>query len=105
MFAYNTLFHRSIQNTPHFLMYGIQARQPPFFQEDLNRKFYGENTTDELTQQLQNARQIAEQNNEYATIKMQEQFNQKAQPHSFAPGQWVLLRYFTVLGKNAKSAP
>ena len=50
MFAYNTLFHRLIQNTPHFLMYGIQARQPPFFQEDLNRKFYGENTTNELMQ-------------------------------------------------------
>ena len=50
MFAYNTSFHRSIQNTPHFLTYGIQARQPTFFQEDLNRKFYGENTTNELTQ-------------------------------------------------------
>ena len=36
---------------------------------------------------------------------MQEQFNRKAQPHSFAPGQWVLLRDFTVLGKNAKLAP
>ena len=75
MFAYNTSFHRSIQNTPHFLTYGIQARQPAFFQEDLNRKFYGENTTDELTQRLQYARQIAEQNNEYATSKMQEQLN------------------------------
>ena len=69
MFAYNTLFHRSIQNTPHFLTSGIQARQPAIFQEDLNRKFYGENTTDELTQKLQYARQIAEQNNEYATNK------------------------------------
>ena len=36
---------------------------------------------------------------------MQEQFNRKAQPHSFSPGQWVLLRDFTVLGKNAKLAP
>ena len=36
---------------------------------------------------------------------MQEQFNQKAQPHSFALNQWVLLRDFTVLGKNAKLAP
>ena len=105
MFAYNTSFHHSIQNTPHFLTYGIQARQPAFFQEDLNRKFYGENTTDELMQRLQYARQIAEQNNEYATNKMQEQFNRKAQPHSFAPNQWVLLRDFTILGKNAKLAP
>ena len=61
--------------------------------------------TNELTQRLQYARQIAEQNNEYATNKMQEQFNQKAQPHSFALNQWVLLRDFTVLGKNAKLAP
>ena len=105
MFAYNTSFHRSIQNMPHFLTYGIQARQPAFFQEDLNRKFYGENTTDKLMQGLQYARQIAEQNNQYATSKMQEQFNRKAQPHSFALGQWVLLRDFTVLGKNAKLAP
>ena len=75
MFTYNTSFHCSIQNTPHFLTYGIQARQPAFFQEDLNRKFYAENTTNELTQRLQYARQIAEQNNEYATSKMQEQFN------------------------------
>ena len=72
MFAYNTSFHRSIQNMPHFLTYRIQARQPAFFQEDLNRKFYGENTTDKFMQQLQYARQIAEQNNEYATSKMQE---------------------------------
>ena len=105
IFAYHTSFHRSIQNMPHFLTYGIQARQPVFFQEDLNRKFYGENTTDKLTQRLQYARQIAEQNNEYATSKMQEQFNRKAQPHCFAPNQSVLLRDFTVLGKNAKLAP
>ena len=105
MFAYNTSFHRSIQNTPHFSTFGIQARQPAFVQEDLNRKFYGENMTDKLTQRLQYARQIAEQNNKYATSKMQEQFNRKAQPHSFAPNQWVLLRDFTVLGQNAKLAP
>ena len=105
MFAYNTSFHCSIQNMPHFLTFGIQASQPAFFQEDLNRKFYGENTTDKLTQRLQYARQIAEQNNKYATSKMQEQFNRMAQPHSFAPNQWVLLRDFTVLGKNAKLAP
>ena len=36
---------------------------------------------------------------------MQEQFNLKAQPHSFALNQWVLLRDFTILGKNAKLAP
>ena len=105
MFAYNTLFHQSIQNTRHILTYWIQARQSAFFQEDLNRNFYGENKTDELMQRLQNARQIAEQNNKYATSKMQEQFNRKAQPHSFAPKQWVLLRDFTILGKNAKLAP
>ena len=92
MFAYNTSFHRSIQNTPHFLTNRIQARQLAFFQEDLNGKFYGENTIDELTQRLQYARQIAKQNNEYMTSKMQEPFNRKAQPHSFAPNQWVLLR-------------
>ena len=90
MFAYNTSFHCSIQNTPHFLTYGIQARQPAHFQDDLNRKFYGENKTNELMQRLQSARQIAEQKNKYATSKMQEQFNWKAQPHSFAPNQWVL---------------
>ena len=56
-------------------------------------------------QRLQYARQIAEQNNEYATSKMEEQFNRMAQPHRFAPGQWVLLRDFTILGKNAKLAP
>ena len=105
MFAYNTSFHCSIQNTPHFLTYWIQARQPAFFQEDLNQKFYGENTTDKLTQRLQYARQIAEQNNKYATSKIQEQFNRKAQPHSFVPNQWVLLRDFNVLCKNAKLAP
>ena len=102
MFAYNTSFYRSIQNMPHFLTYRTQASQPAFFQEDLNRKFYGGNTTDKLTQRLQYARQIAEQNNKYATSKMQKQFNRKAQPHSFAPNQWILLRDFNILGKNAK---
>ena len=80
MLAYNMSFHRSIQNMPHFLTFGIQARQSAFFQEDLNQKFYGENTTDELMQRLQYTRQIAEQNNKYATSKMQEQSHQKAQP-------------------------
>ena len=61
--------------------------------------------TDKLMQRLQCARQIAEQNNKDVTSKMQEQFNLKAQPHSFAPKQWVLLRDFTILGKNAKLAP
>ena len=34
-----------------------------------------------------------------------EQFNKKAQLHSFAPKQWVLLRDFTILGKNVNLAP
>ena len=56
-------------------------------------------------QRQQYARQIAEQNNEFAISKMQEQFNRKAQPHNFATKQWVLLRDFTVFGKNSKLAP
>ena len=33
MFAYNMSFHRSVQNTPHFLTYWIQARQPASFKK------------------------------------------------------------------------
>ena len=48
MFAYNTLFHRSIKTTPFFLTFGLEPRTLQFPGPDLRRKFYGESSTDEL---------------------------------------------------------
>ena len=52
MFSYNTSFHRSVLNTPHFLTFGIEARQPTFMAADVRRKFYGDNVPQEQMQRL-----------------------------------------------------
>jgi len=105
MFSYNTSFHRTVLNTPHMLTFGQQARQPAFFPSDLNRKFYGDSTTDEKFIRLQHARDIAVQNAEQASDVAKAHYDQTAQPHNYQVKQWVLLREHQALGKNAKLAP
>jgi transposase InsO family protein len=67
MFAYNTSYHRSVKNAPHFLTFGIEARSPFFNPADLRRIHYGESPAAELYQRLQHARQIAIDDNMSAT--------------------------------------
>ena len=105
MFSYNTSFHRSILNTPHALTFGQQARQPIFIQDDLKRKFYGENSVDEKLQRLQLARKIAQQNAEVSADQAKFYHDKQAQPHNFQQRQWILLREHQQLGKNTKLAP
>ena len=105
MFSYNTSFHRSILNTPHFLTFGMQARQPGILAPDVRRKFYGTALPQEQMQRLQWARRVAQANNENATDKAEEYFNKNAEPHNFQPGQLVLMSEHNFLYKNAKLAP
>jgi len=104
MFSYNTSFHRTVLNTPHFLNFGVEPRQPAFIPADLRRKFYGEDSTTEILQRLLYARKVAQENNEVAADKAKEYFDQKAQPHQFQPNQLVLLRQHNFLGVNTKLA-
>jgi hypothetical protein len=106
MFSYNTSFHRTVLNTPHYLTFGVDARQPGFLAApDLRARFYGTSVPQEQMQRLQWARRVAQANSENASQKMEQQFNQHAEPHNFQPGQLVLLSETYFLGKNAKLAP
>jgi hypothetical protein len=104
MFAYNTSYHRSIKNTPHFLTFGIEARSPFFNPADLRRIHYGESPAAELYQRLQHARQLAIEDNMSATDVAKTHFDKTATHHEFAVGQQVLLENYNFLGKNTKLA-
>jgi hypothetical protein len=105
MFSYNTSFHRSIKNSPFFVTFGMEARQPGFPTPDLRRKFYGESDSDEILLRLLHARNVARENNEKATDKAHSDFNKKAEQHNYQVGQFVLLNETSFLHKNAKLAP
>jgi hypothetical protein len=107
MFCYNTSFHRSIKNSPHFLTYGIEPRLPSFPTPDLRRTFYGESEAAEMHQRLLLARKLAMENNLIATEKTKEYFDRanKAKAHSFVNNQLVLLEEYNFLGRNTKLCP
>jgi hypothetical protein len=69
MFAYNTSFHRSVQATPFSLTYGIEARLPALFAPDFCRLHDPDSANDNLLGTLQQARDLAVQNNLLATDK------------------------------------
>jgi hypothetical protein len=105
MFSYNTSFHRSVQNSPYFLTFGMEPRLPAFPAPDLRRQFSGNLPADEMFQRLQNARELAAENNMQATDKAKEYHDRKAKMHNFSTGQLVLLEEYYFLGKNPKLAP
>jgi hypothetical protein len=107
MFCYNTSFHRSIKNSPHFLTYGIEPRLPSFPTPDLRRTFYGESEAAEMHQRLLLARKLAMENNMIVTEKTKEYFDRanKAKAHSFVNNQLVLLEEYNFLGRNTKLCP
>ena len=105
MFCYNTSFHRSVQNTPFFLTYGMEPRLPSFPGPDARRIFYGESSAAEIFQRLSLARKLAVENNLQATEKGKEYHDRKAKPHTYSIGQKVLLEEYYFLGKNTKLAP
>jgi hypothetical protein len=105
MFSYNTSFHSTIKTSPFFLTYGMEPRLPTLPTPDLQRKFYGESTTDDLIRKLLLTRDIARRNSEVASEEAERQFNKKAEPHAFLPDQLVLLDEHSFLAKNQKLAP
>jgi hypothetical protein len=105
MLSYNTSFHRSVKNTPHYLTYGLEARLPSFMTTDIRRKFYGENASDEMIQRLLYARDVARRHNEESSDQYRKQYDKKATPHSYQPNQLVLLDEHSFLHKNTKLAP
>jgi len=105
MFAYNTSFHRSVQATPFSLTYGIEACLPAFFAPDVCRLHDPDSANDNFLGMLQNARDLAVQNNVLATDKQKDYFDKKALHHTFHEGQYVLLNEFNFLNKNQKLAP
>jgi hypothetical protein len=104
MFAYNTSFHRSVKNTPHFLTYGMAPRTPFFDQEEIRKVHYGENSATEMFQRLQFARNQAQLNNEKATDAAKNYYDKSAKDHDFSVGQKVLLENYNFLNKNTKLA-
>lgn len=59
---HNTDYNKKIASTPNYLNFGLHARQPSSIPEKINRKFYGEGLFDQITQQVQFARQIEREN-------------------------------------------
>ena len=105
MLCYNTSFHRSIQNTPYFLTFGMEPRLPAFPGPDMRRVFYGESSASDLYQRLALARNLAVESNLQATEKGKEYHDRKATPHNYSTHQMVLLEEYYFLGKNAKLSP
>jgi hypothetical protein len=67
MYRDNTSFHWSIQNTPFFLTFGIEPRQPGVPMPEICQKLYGESNDEELTKRLLLARKTAREMNKAAT--------------------------------------
>ena len=105
MLCYNTSFHRSIQNTPYFLTYGMEPRLPAFPGPDMRRVFYGESSASDLYQRLAMARNLAVESNLKSTEKGKEYHDRKAHPHNYSTSQMVLLEEYYFLGKNTKLSP
>ncbi len=91
MFSYNTSFHRSIKTSQFFLTFGMEPRLPSLPTPDLQTKFYGESSTDDLIRRMLFARNVAHQNNEDASDAARLQFDSTAAAHKFLPQQLVLL--------------
>ena len=103
MFAYNTSFHRTIKNSPFFLTFGVHPKLPKtYLTEQLNM---GESPVDDLTNNLQLARQIAMKHNEKASIDSEDYYNQNVNEITFQIGQLVLLNETSFLNRNAKLSP
>ena len=105
MLSYNTSFHKSVLNTPHYLTFGNDARLPNFPAPNLQRKFYCETTSDDLHRTLLYARDLARQHNEDAANKFKGNHDRKATQHNYKFGQLVLLDEHSFLHKNQKLAP
>ena len=52
MFAYNTSFHQSVTNTPHFLTFGVHAGQPVMDLEEINQQFCGNQEPEKLLRRV-----------------------------------------------------
>ena len=105
MFAYNTSIHKATKFSPFKLTYGTDPRLPGFITPDVDRKFYGENTIDDLQNILKYTRQVAFSNNEENCMHYKEYFDGKVRQNSYQIGQKVLLNEFNFLHKNRKLAP
>ena len=105
MFAYNTSMHSTTKFTPYFLTFGQQPRAPHFPTPDLTRKFYGESSIDEMWIRLQQARQVAINNNDEVRDNYEQKYNKEILPIHYTVGQEVFLDEHNFLHKNKKLAP
>jgi len=105
MFSYNTSVHSTTKFTPFSLTFGQQPRAPHFPTPDLTKKFYGESTINEMYPRLQQARQLAVQNNDEVPENYEQKYNQEILPIVYAVGHEVFLDELNILHKNKKLAP
>ena len=62
-------FHQSIKTTPFFLTHRMEAQQPGFEDADIQNRFEGPQSPDQLIQRLKEARKIARHVKEQAALK------------------------------------
>jgi hypothetical protein len=104
IFSYNTSFHRSIKQMPHFMTIRVKPNMPSFPAANVRRKFYSEAKEDEIHQFLLYARDIARRNIEDSNDESKEDHDMKVTVDNFQEGQLVLLNEHSFLHKNLKLA-
>jgi hypothetical protein len=105
MFSYNTSFHRSIKKSPFFLTFALERQLPNLQAPDIQRKFYGKFSTDDLIRKLLFLQNVARRKSQDASDAAGQQFDSATKPHNFSPQQFVLLDKHSFLNQNQKLAP
>jgi hypothetical protein len=91
VYAYNTSYHRSIRNTPFYLMFGRDPSLGSYGLEGvLNDDSY--HTNEVRMENLKRAREIALVHINQEAVKRKEYYDSKAKPTTFVEGDIVMLK-------------
>ena len=91
VFAYNTSYHRSVRNTPFYLMYGRDPSLGVYgLEETLGEPIWYSNQ--QRLEQLHIARDVALRHINQEAGKRKEYYDKTAKPVEFLPGDVVMLK-------------
>jgi len=97
-FAYNTSYHASLKNTPHFLLYGSDPVEPDMiFPPPINRLTY--RTNEEHIKRWMNAREEAKISLSEAQSTQKKYYDEGKAPKHFNIGDEILLKEMRLRSK------
>jgi hypothetical protein len=105
MLSYNTSYHSTITTTPFELLFGERPRLPSFPNPEIQRLHYGESTSAERYQLLQEIRFLAKNIANDNGAKISDNFDKSAFPHDFNINDLVWFEDVAPLGKTPKLTP